>query len=157
MMVRGVMVAAALMVLAGCAEERRVLVDNSPSAKFAALFGGQTDTSDGPSSGMWQVQRGDGPGDKRPVSAQALRIAELLKQRAANPSAPPPSLADPGYNTGGWNITTNFQTSNDPATVQTPASPANGTGGAWGTGGGGGAANPVTGGAPVIPPGVQGR
>lgn len=121
-----VALAAAWALAAGCEMERRVIQDNSPNAKFAALFGGSTDTSDGSTSGgMWQVSRGDAPKDQKPVSEQAKRIAELLRQQSSDPRRPRPSLSDPSYNTGGWNITTNFQTSEEPAPGNTPPPPLN--------------------------------
>jgi hypothetical protein len=110
-MPRSCLLLAFALLLPACATERRVIVDNSPTAKFAALMSGQTTTSDGtsaPSTGAWQVQHNDVPGQNKPVSEQARRIAELLRAQAANPNAPRPTLSDPGTNSG-WNITTNFE------------------------------------------------
>lgn len=116
----------AVTLAAGCATERRVISDNSPSAKFASLFEGNTATSNGPSGGgMWQVNRGGAPVENKPVSEQARRIAELLKQQANDPRRPRPSLSDPSYNTGGWNITTNFETSDSPAPRNDGPAPVN--------------------------------
>jgi hypothetical protein len=125
-MIRTMPLLALCLLLPACASERRVVVDNSPNAKFAALFGGTTVTSDGstaPSSGMWQVQQPQAPGANKPVSEGARRIAELLRAQAANPNAPRPTLSDPGTNSG-WQITTSFQNADD-THANTPPPPLN--------------------------------
>ena len=92
--------------LAGGCTEERVIYDNTPNAKFAAMLGGKRNAS-GEVSGAWQVS-GHNTSDK-PVSEGAQRIAEIIRGQIASPKGLPPDT--PGSN---LKITTSFDLADQP-------------------------------------------
>ncbi len=89
---------------AGCTEER-VIYDNTPNAKFAAMMGGSRNAS-GDVTGAWQVSGHDVP--NKPASEQAQRIAAILRGQIASPK---PLPADTPSN---LKITTSFDLADPP-------------------------------------------
>lgn len=92
--------------LFACGEERRVVRDGSANAKFAALLGGSSESGGEASSGGWHISRGgtQTQNANQPVSDQARRIAEIIRNQRNNPR--PAAVAD---NPSNLRVITSFQ------------------------------------------------